>query len=281
MSDMGILVEPVWLSAHLAEVRVVDLRWSLRGPPGRQLYDAGHVPGAVFVDLEHELTGVGPGRHPWPADEDFAKALSRIGVGPRTPVVVYDARDGSTAARLWFMLRAYGHAQAALLDGGYQAWVAAGLPVSTEEPRIAPSPLQKLVLDKSRIVDAGQVQARGATPLLDARAPERYRGETEPVDKKAGHIPGSINAPYAKNLDPQGRFLAPPLLRKLYESYKLHGSHDSPGGVITSCGSGVTACHDIFAMELAGLPPARLYVGSWSGWIEDPSRPIATGPEPG
>jgi thiosulfate/3-mercaptopyruvate sulfurtransferase len=279
MSDIPLLVEPMWLSQHAGEVRLVDLRWSLKGPPGRQLYDEGHIPGAVFVDLERELSRPGgPGRHPLPSDEAFAQVLARIGVGPETPVVVYDQRDGSAAARLWFMLRAWGHAAATLLDGGFEAWVAAGLPVSREEPRVAPAPLRKLALDRSRIADAAQVQARGRAVLLDARAPERYRGETEPIDKKAGHIPGAINAPHTRNLDPQGRFLPPDRLRKAYESYD---SYTSGSEAIVSCGSGVVACHLAFAMELAGLPPARLYVGSWSGWIEDPSRPIALGPEPG
>jgi thiosulfate/3-mercaptopyruvate sulfurtransferase len=274
MSDMGILVEPVWLSAHLAEVRVVDLRWSLRGPPARQLYEAGHVPGAVFVDLERELTGKGSGRHPLPSDEDFARAVSRIGVSTQTPVVVYDQRDGSSAARLWFMLRASGHEQVALLNGGFEAWVAAGLPLSREEARIEPAPLRKLAMDRSRIVDAAQVAARGPAVLLDVRAPERYRGEIEPIDKKAGHIPGAINLPYSQNLDPAGRFRGP---ADFYKQYSLY----SPYSVIVSCGSGVTACHAAFAIELAGLPSARLYEGSFSGWIEDPSRPIATGPQPG
>jgi thiosulfate/3-mercaptopyruvate sulfurtransferase len=282
MSDIPLLVEPRWLSQHTAEVRIVDLRWSLRGPPGRQRYEEGHVPGAVFVDLERDLSQPGgSGRHPLPSDAHFAAVLSRIGVRPATPVVVYDQRDGSAAARLWFMLRAYGHATAALLNGGFDAWVAAGLPVSREEPRIEPAPLRKLVLDRSRIVDAAEVQARGKAVLIDARAVERYRGESEPIDRKAGHIPGAVNVPFTTNLDAEGRFLSPTLLRKSYESYDSYESTDSPGGVIVSCGSGVTACHAAFAIELTGLPPARLYVGSWSGWIEDPSRPIATGPEPG
>ena len=142
-------------------------------------------------------------------------------------------------------------------------------------PRVEPAPLRKITLDRSRILDAAQVAARGKAALLDVRAAERYRGETEPIDKKAGHIPGAVNVPYSRNVDAQGRFTPPGELYNLYKSY------DSTGGVIVSCGSGVTACHAAFAIELAGLPPARLYEGSWSGWIEDPSRPIAKGPEPG
>lgn len=273
MSDIPLLVDARWLCAH-KEVRAVDLRWSLQGPPARQRYDEGHVPGAVFVDLDRDLSQPGgPGRHPLPSAEAFAAVLSRIGVGPDTHVVVYDQRDGSVAARLWFMLRAFGHERVSLLDGGLDAWVAAGLPLSREEPRAEAAPLRKLLLDRSRIVDAEQVQERGKAMLLDARAPERYRGEVEPVDKKAGHIPGAVNAPHARNVDAQGRFRPPRELRDLYSKYT--------SGVIVSCGSGVTACSDAFAIELAGLPPARLYVGSWSGWIEDPARPIALGPEPG
>jgi len=159
-----------------------------------------------------------------------------------------------------------------VLDGGLRAWTEAGLPLSREEPRIAAAPIRKLVLDRARLADVTEVQARKAV-VLDARAPERYRGEVEPLDRKAGHIPGALNAPWAANLTAAQRFRPPQELRQLYEKY---GST-----VIVSCGSGVTACHDALAMEVAGLPPPRLYVGSFSGWIEDPARPFATGPEPG
>ncbi len=278
MSDTLLLVDPQWLSGNPA-VRIVDLRWSQQGPPARERYDAGHIPGAAFVDLDRDLSQPGgPGRHPFPSENAFARVLSRIGVGEETHVVVYDQRDGSVAARLWFMLHAFGHRRVSLLDGGLDGWISAGLPLETGEPKIEPAPLRRLTLDRSRIAEVAQVQDRGGAVLLDARAPERYRGETEPVDKKAGHIPGSVNAPYARNVDAQGRFRPP---RELYELYNSYGFHESSGGAIVSCGSGVTACSDALAIELAGLPPARLYVGSWSGWIEDPSRPIALGPEPG
>ena len=266
------LVEPRWLAQH-PEVRIVDLRWALAGPPAREKYDAGHLPGAVFVDLDRDLAQPGgPGRHPFPAVEAFARLLGRLGIGPRTHVVVYDDATGAVAARLWFMLRAHGHAFASLLDGGLNAWVEEGLPLSTEEPRLEPVPPPPLRLDPARLVDRAQVEQRGSAALLDARAPERYRGEVEPVDKVAGHIPGAFHAPFADNLTDRKRFRPPAELRKLYEGYK---------DVIVSCGSGVTACHDAFAIELSGLPPARLYVGSWSDWSSDPSRPIATGPAPG
>ncbi len=267
-----LLVDVHWLSQH-PEVRVADLRWTVSGPPAREKYDAGHIPGAVFVDLDRDLTQhPGPGRHPLASEQTFARALSRLGIGPQTHVVIYDDATGSTAARLWFMLRAHGHERASLLDGGFKAWTEAGLPVSREEPRIAPAPLRELKLDRSRIVDRAQVEARGTAPLIDVRAPERYRGEVEPVDKVAGHIPGALNLPVAGNLTAAQRFRPPGELRDLYSKYK---------NAIVSCGSGVAACQGAFAIELAGLPPARLYVGSWSDWSSDPSRPIATGPAPG
>jgi thiosulfate/3-mercaptopyruvate sulfurtransferase len=272
MSDTPLLVDAKWLSEHPG-VRVADLRWSLKGPPGRQMYEGGHIPGAVFVDLDLDLAAhPGAGRHPFPSEEQFARLLSRLGIDENTHVVIYDEGNNSVAARFWFMLRVHGHREASLLDGGLKAWTDAGLPLSKEVPRIEAAPLRKLKLDRSRIADVEQVKNRGDAALLDARAPERYRGETEPIDKKAGHIPGALNAPWAANLGKDLRFRPPAELRDLYKLYKTP---------IVSCGSGVTACHDAFAMELAGLPPPRLYVGSWSDWSSDPSRPIATGADPG
>lgn len=272
MSDIPLLVDPTWVQSH-PEARLVDLRWAPKGPSARERYDQGHLPGAAFVDLDRDLSRPGgPGRHPFPTAEAFAKVLARLGIGQDTHVVAYDQRDNSIAGRLWFMLRAHGHHRVSLLDGGLDGWVAAGLPLSREEPRIGSAPLRTLQLDRSRLADVQDVQ-RGTARLLDARAPERYRGETEPIDRKAGHIPGARNAPFSRNLDASGRFLAKEELRRLHQG-------DGPD-VIVSCGSGVTACHLAVARELAGLPPARLYVGSWSGWIEDPARPIAIGPDPG
>ena len=271
MSDTPLLVDARWLSAH-PEARIADLRWAAAGPPSREKYDQGHIPGAVFVDLDRDLSQPGgPGRHPFPAEQAFARLLGRLGIGPDTHVVAYDEASGSIAARLWFMLRAHGHERASLLDGGMRAWVEAGFALSREEPRIAPAPARALKLDRARVVDRAQLASRGSAALLDARAPERYRGEVEPIDKRAGHIPGALNAPFAANLTAAQRFRPPEELRKVYRVYT------SP---IVSCGSGVTACHDAFAIELAGLPPARLYVGSWSDWSDDPARPIATGPDP-
>ena len=272
MSDITPLVDTRWLSRAGPAVSIVDSRWTATGGSGKARYDEGHIPGAVFVDLDRDLSRPGgPGRHPFPSEADFARTLSRLGIGPETHVVVYDDGNGSVAARLWFMLRVHGHEAASVLDGGFKAWTEAGLPVTKDVPVIAPAPLMKLKLDRSRLVDRTQVEQRGKSVLLDARAPERYRGETEPLDPRAGHIPGARNAPWAQNLGPDGRFRPRDELYSLYTPY-------GPD-VILSCGSGVTACHDILARELAGLPPARLYVGSWSDWCSDPSRPIATGPE--
>jgi len=278
------LVDTRFLAGKGPEVRIADVRWSLTGPGGWEKYRQGHIPGAVFVDLDRDLSRPGgPGRHPFPATEDFARFLGRIGVGPQTHVVAYDDAGGSTAARLWFLLKVHGHERASVLDGGFPAWKSAGLPVTTEEPRISPVDPPVLVLDRRRLAERAEVEAilsrrgqrAGGALLTDARAPERYRGEVEPVDPRAGHIPGAVNAPVASNLR-EGRFLPPPQLRALYEKLGA-GTRE----VIASCGSGVTACHTLLALDLAGLPPGRLYVGSFSDWSSRADAPIATGPEPG
>ena len=272
MSDTPLLVDPQWVQAH-PDARVVDLRWAPKGPTARQKYDEGHIPGAVFVDLDRDLSQPGgEGRHPLPSPGHFAQVLSRLGIGPQTQVVVYDDATGSVAARLWFMLRAFGHPRASVLDGGLRAWTEAGFPLGKDEPRVAPAAVRTLKLDASRIASRADVASRRSV-VLDARAPERYRGETEPLDRKAGHIPGARNAPFSANLTPAQKFRPATELQKLYQAYGRD--------VIVSCGSGVTACHLALAMEIAGLAPPRLYVGSFSGWIEDDARPIATGPEPG
>src|SRR5438105_4733858 len=184
MSDTPLLVDATWLARH-PEVRAVDLRWSAAGPPAREKYDRGHVPGAVFVDLDRDLSQPGgPGRHPFPGVQAFAALLGRLGVGPQTHVVVYDDSTGSVAARLWFMLRVHGHEKASLLDGGIKAWIEAGLPLQAEEPRVEPVAPPALTLDPERVLTREQTLARGSAALLDARAPERYRGEVEPIDKK-------------------------------------------------------------------------------------------------
>ena len=287
MSDTQALVDSNWLARQPpGSVRVVDLRWALSGTAALEKYRAGHVPGAVYLDMERDLSRRGgPGRHPFPEPEELARVLGRIGVAPGTHVVVYDDGGGSIAARLWFMLRVHGHERASVLDGGYAAWVKAGLPVTQDEPRIAPVPPPALRLDVSRLIDragvAGLLAGRkepGARRALvmDARAPERYRGETEPVDKRAGHIPGAVNAPFSGNLK-DGRFRPPEELRALYD--RLGAGRASE--VVASCGSGVTACHTLLALELAGFRGGKLYVGSWSDWSSQPGAPVATGEGPG
>jgi thiosulfate/3-mercaptopyruvate sulfurtransferase len=260
MSHIPLLVDPVWIQSH-PEARVVDLRWSVKGPPAREKYDDGHIPGAVFADLDRDLSRHGgPGRHPFPSEEQFAQVLSRWGVDPATHVVVYDDSGGSIAARLWFMLRAYGHEKGSVLDGGIRAWTEAALPLTREEPRIAPAPLRKLRLDRSRLADVEEVQARKAV-LLDARAPERYRGEVEPIDPVAGHIPGALNMPFGE-LAPGGRFRPPEELRARFEAKGVHSGDEA----VAYCGSGVTACVLVLAAEVAGIGATRLYPGSWSEW---------------
>lgn len=270
---MRALVDVEWVQEH-TEARLVDLRWSPKGS-ALDRYRGGHLPGAAFVDLDRDLAQPGgPGRHPFPSAASFAALLARLGIAAETPVVVYDDGSGAFAARLWFMLRVHGHLNSAVLDGGLAAWTAAGWPLSAEEPRIAPVALSPLVRDESRLADRAAVASRTQSALLlDARAPERYRGETEPIDTVAGHIPGAVNAPFANNLGPDGRFKPAAELRDLY--LKLGAGRASE--IIASCGSGVTACHDLLALELAGIPNAKLYIGSWSDWSSSGS-PIATGP---
>ena len=283
MSDTHALVDTPFLAAAGDRVRIADVRWSLTGPSGWEKYRQGHIPGAVFVDLDRDLSRPGgPGRHPFPATEDFARFLGRIGVGPQTHVVAYDDAGGSIAARLWFLLRVHGHEHASVLDGGFQSWKEAGLPVTTDEPHVSPVDPPVLVLDRRRLAERAEVETisqrkRGERgPILtDARAPERYRGEVEPVDPRAGHIPGAINAPVAGNLR-EGRFRPGAELRRIYQ-----GLGAGEREVIASCGSGVTACHTLLALELSGLPPGRLYVGSFSDWSSRPEAPVATGLEPG
>src|SRR5438067_1682130 len=247
MSDIAPLVDTRWLSRAGPAVRIVDSRWTATGGSGKARYDEGHIPGAAFVDLDRDLSrSGGPGRHPFPSEEQFAQLLSRLGIEPHTHVVVYDEGSSSSAARLWFMFRAFGHEKVSVLDGGLRAWKEAGLPLTREEPRIAPAPLRRLTLDRSRLADVAEVQARRST-VLDARAPERYRGDVEPIDRKAGHIPGALNAPFSANLTPAQRFRPPDELRQLYSGY---GSD-----VIASCGSGLTACQDAVAIDTAARPP--------------------------
>ena len=258
-------------------VTVLDVRWRLGGPPGRELYDAGHIPGAVFVDLDADLAaapGAG-GRHPLPEAADFERAMRLAGVRDGLPVIVYDDADATAAARAWWLLRYHGHRDVRVLDGGFRAWAAAGLPTAPPLPdsqgRVGDFTARPGQLD---VVDAAGAAAVARTGLLlDARAGERYRGETEPVDPVAGHIPGAVSAPTSENVNSDGTFRSP---AELAARFAALGAADGRQ-VAAYCGSGVTAAHEVLALTRAGIP-AALYPGSWSGWITDPSRPVATGP---
>jgi len=263
-----------------ADLRIVDVRWYLGRPgAGRLAYDAGHLPGAIHVDLDQDLSAPeGPGRHPLPSPVELAARLGEAGIGDASFVVVYDDVGGSVAARMWWMLDALGHPGVAVLDGGYNAWVAAGLPIRTDATAW-PAARLHLAGTWSGVVDRDEVRARlGRSILLDARGGARYRGEVEPVDPIAGHIPTARSAPTDGNLGPDGRFLPAEALRARF----LDLGAGAPGGpeVITSCGSGVSACHHSLAMRIAGLPDPLLYPGSWSDW-STAGYPVATGPEQG
>ncbi|HEX2035194.1 MAG TPA: sulfurtransferase [Chloroflexota bacterium] len=284
------LVSTEWLAAHLHEagVRVADVRWYLPtvGKVGREEYARGHIPGAVFVDLEQELAGApgsGPGRHPLPSAERFAAAMARAGVGLETHVVAYDDAGGSIAARLWWLLRYFGHPRVSVLDGGITRWMAEGRAVETAVP--SPQPREFTARpQRDWVVDKATVEAlsrSGDGVLLDARAAERYEGRAEPVDPRAGHIPGARSAPFAGNLreEPAPRMKPAAALRARFEA--LGVSPERAGQVVAYCGSGVTACHTLLALHLAGLPDGLLYEGSWSDWSADPSLPAATGPDTG
>jgi len=280
------------ISAHeLAELLrsdrppvVLDVRWTLVGPTGRGRYDVGHIPGARFIDLDKELSAppggsgqrYGNGRHPLPDPELFSEAMRQAGVSDTTPVVVYGEPDGFGPARAWWCLRYFGHPDVRFLDGGFLAWTDARLPVDNAVPvvsrgRFEARPGGMPMLDAS---GAAQVSRDGV--LLDARAAERYRGERETMDPVAGHIPGAVSAPTDQNLDPAGRFRPGADLRRRFTA--LGATETKPVG--TYCGSGVSAAHEVLALELAGIR-AALYVGSWSDWVSDPSRPVATGADPG
>ncbi|MFE9691224.1 sulfurtransferase [Micromonospora sp. NPDC005806] len=274
-----LLVEPDRLAAELDRAdppTLLDVRWRLVGPPGRDDYAAGHLPGAVFVDLDTELCGRpgAAGRHPLPDPAALQAALRTAGVRADHPVVVYDGGDGMSAARAWWTLRWAGHRAVRVLHGGFPAWVAAGLPVSAEAPTPPPgdvtvSPGALPVLDAG---EAARLAAADAGVLLDVRAAPRYRGETEPIDPVAGHVPGAVNLP-APEYVTDGRFPAAAALRQRFAAAGVGA--DAPVGAY--CGSGVTAAQAVLALHLAGRPDAALYVGSWSNWVADLDRPVATG----
>ncbi|ALN85207.1 rhodanese-like domain protein [Lysobacter capsici] len=281
MSDWTTLVSAEDLAAALGDddLIVVDTRTSLTDrAASEQAYRQAHIPGARYADLDRDLSDhrkTTGGRHPWPDAADFTATLGRWGITPQNQVVVYDSADGALAAsRLWFLLRVLGHRRVAVLDGGWQRWSALGLPSDAEVP--TPQATQyEASFDARRLLDAQDVRGLldSGGLLIDARAGERFRGEVEPLDRVAGHVPGARNRAYALNLA-DGRFKSPELLAA--EFAPLFDGRE-PSQVAAMCGSGVTACHHLLAMSHAGFDGAALYTGSWSGWIEDPRRPIATG----
>ncbi|MGN6787990.1 MAG: sulfurtransferase [Rhodanobacteraceae bacterium] len=282
MKTHDVLIDAMSLAAlppH--DVLIVDCRFALADPgKGERDFIEAHISGAVYASLDRELSDLskqGLGRHPLPDIEAFAQTLSRWGWRARQRVVACDDAGGAlAAARLWWMLDSVGIA-ASVLDGGWQAWTAAGLPVERGEavPREATS--VTLHFDPARVVYYQELEAlRGnpATLMLDARAAPRFRGESEPLDRAAGHVPGAHNRPFSQNLDADGRFKPAQALREEFDA--LLGER-RPNEVVHMCGSGVTACHNLLAMEAAGLHGSRLFAPSWSGWSSDPSRPVATG----
>jgi thiosulfate/3-mercaptopyruvate sulfurtransferase len=267
---------------HLQDPRwvVVDCRFELNDPAwGFEEYQRGHIPGAVYADLEKDLSAPvteQTGRHPLPAPEQFIHKLESWGIDLHKQVVVYDHAAGAYASRLWWLLRTYGHESVAVLDGGIQAWINAGYPLVPGIETAAPAVFDGYP-DPNQWVTTREVELLFNDPsfiLIDARAPERFRGEQEPIDSVAGHIPGAVNRFYGENTSDDGYFLPGETLRKEFEALM---EDLPPDHIIVYCGSGVTSCHNILAMEIAGLYGARLYAGSWSEWIRDPKRPIETG----
>jgi len=288
------LIEPEELAAPLSrhsavsdsngQWAVIDCRFELARPDwGASAYAAGHVPGAIYAHLDRDLSGpVTPtsGRHPLPTPERLAETFSRWGIDGTVQVVAYDQGNSAHAARLWWLLRWVGHSQVAVLNGGFAAWQQAGLPTDTtpgqRHPRaFVPRPAEVVVstAELERAVAAGEL-ASGTAVLVDARSADRFAGENETIDPVAGHIPGARNHPFLRNVDSRGRFISAAQLRERWQG-TLGGA--APTRAIALCGSGVTACHNLLALEVAGLPGARLYAGSWSEWIRDRDRPVARG----
>jgi thiosulfate/3-mercaptopyruvate sulfurtransferase len=279
-SNVGPLISAKDLAQRTAtaELLVVDCRHDLADlQRGAREYAQGHIPGAIYADLQRDLADLskhGQGRHPLPDAAAFSALLGSWGWRPGLPVVAYDAANGAlAAARLWWMLRLIGEQDVAVLDGGLAAWSAGGFPLSDEPAQRSPSRVD-VQFDTDRVVYTGQLQQLRKSPqvlLVDARAAPRYRGEVEPIDPVAGHVPGALNRPFSENLLGDGRFKPAAQLRA--EFIELLGAHQA-GNVVHMCGSGVTACHNLLAMEYAGLSGARIYAPSWSGWIDDPARPV-------
>nr|WP_242494827.1 sulfurtransferase [Nocardioides zhouii] len=268
----GPLISPRELAGNLDRFTVIDVRYLMGGPLGGEQHAAGHVAGAAYVDMDRDLAdppGAG-GRHPLPEETRFEEAMRRAGVRADRPVVAYDDWQGRGAARAWWLLRFHGHPDVRVLDGGWSAWLADGLPVESGAVHAEPGDFTVSPDKGMPVVEADDVL--GVEVLVDARAAERFSGATEPVDPVAGRIPGAVNVPTTANLDEYGRFLP---AHRLREAYARVGA-DASDSVAAYCGSGVTATHDLLAMEVAGIRGA-LYPGSWSGWITDPDRPIETG----
>lgn len=275
------LVSADELAAHLGDPswRVFDCRHDLANPAlGEQAYRETHIPNAQFLHLDRDLSGPTTGkngRHPLPDPAALAEKLGRCGVSKATQVVAYDDGGGMYAARLWWLLRWLGHDQVAVLDGGLAAWQRTGHPLTAEIPVIAPAVFDWRASEEP--VSAGYIEAHLGQPdllLLDARAADRFRGENETLDPVAGHIPGAVNRPFRDNLDTDGRFKPAAQLRAEFEEVLRKRPQTE---VVAYCGSGVTACHNLLALEIAGLRGARLYPGSWSEWCSNRSRPVATG----
>lgn len=273
-----VMAETLATALGRADLVLVDCRYSLVHPDqGELAYHQGHMPGAVYAHLERDLSDHrkhGQGRHPWPEATDVTAKLGAWGITPAHQVVAYDDGDGAFAARLWFLLRVLGHEKVAVLDGGWARWTALGLPVDNREPM----PIHEKYVaqfDRERLLDADQVATHLAAGnlLLDARAADRFRGDNEHIDRIGGHVPGARNRPYTDNMA-DGRF-KPPV--QLAAEFREALGTRPPEQVMVMCGSGVTACHHLLAMERAGINGAKLFTGSWSGWISDPSRLVATG----
>jgi len=275
---VGPLVRAAWLKQQIVakspskqgDLVLIDVRWYLGKKRGADEYAAGHLPHAVFVDLDTALASPpasapngGPGRHPLPSPIAFQEAMRAAGVNHSSTVVVYDDAGGSIAARAWWLFRYFSHTQVAVLDGGIDAWKKIGGTLTTDVPRIIPGDFYSVLSTRDCVLDRGRVehQVKHGALVIDARARERYRGDTEPVDARAGHIPGAVNAPWSENLS-NGVFLSKELLAEKYRALGADGQRN----VIAYCGSGVTACHDLLALHIAGFTDTMLYEGSWSDW---------------
>ena len=281
MKSYCLLVEVTDLKEMLrsADCRVLDCRFDLMQPEqGRKEYLAGHIPGAMYADLDQDLAGPvtkGSGRHPLPDINVFKATLQRWGIGPGTQVVAYDYASGALAARLWWMLRWFGHAEVAVLNGGLKAWVAGDGTLATDVPDFPESTLPAAP-DSGRVITTDELCSMlgkgDDMRLVDARERARFNGQTEPIDPVAGHVPGAMNLPFSENLNADGTWKSCQELRQAW--VELLGSDTSPPFSVM-CGSGVTACHLVLSAAIAGLPEPRVYIGSWSEWVQDEARPVA------